>query len=38
MGFFKSSQKNNKSAEPPLKKVNIAELLENSNENKEIRS
>ena len=37
MGFFKSSQKNNKSAEPPLKKVNIAELLENSNENKEIK-
>ena len=37
MGFFKSSQKNNKSAEPPLKKVNIAELLENSNGNKEIK-
>lgn len=37
MGFFKSSQKNNKSAEPPLKKVNIAELLENSNGNKELK-
>ena len=39
MGFFKSSQsqKNNKGAELPLKKVNIAELLENSNGNKEIK-
>ena len=37
MGLFKSSQNNNKSAEPPLKKVNIAELLENSNGNKEIK-
>lgn len=37
MGLFKSSQKNNKGAEPPLKKVNIAELLENSNGNKEIK-
>lgn len=37
MGLFKSSQKNNKGTEPPLKKVNIAELLENSNGNKEIK-
>lgn len=37
MGLFKSSQKNNKGAEPPLKKVNIAELLENSNGNKELK-
>ena len=37
MGFFKSSQKNNKSVEPPLKKVNIAELLESSNGNKELK-
>ena len=39
MGFFKSSQsqKNSKGTEPPLKKVNIAELLENSNGNKEIK-
>lgn len=39
MGFFKSSQsqKNSKETEPPLKKVNIAELLENSNGNKEIK-
>ena len=39
MGFFKSSQsqKNNKGTEPPLKKVNIAELLENSNGNKELK-
>lgn len=39
MGFFKSSQsqKNSKETKPPLKKVNIAELLENSNGNKEIK-
>ncbi len=39
MGFFKlsQSQKNSKGTEPPLKKVNIAELLENSNGNKEIK-
>lgn len=37
MGFFKSSQNNNKGAEPPLKKVNIAELLEKSNGNKELK-
>lgn len=37
MGFFKSSQKNNKGVEPPLKKVNIAELLEKSNGNKELK-
>ena len=39
MGFFKSSQsqKNSKGTKPPLKKVNIAELLENSNGNKEIK-
>ena len=37
MGLFKSSQNNNKGAEPPLKKVNIAELLEKSNGNKELK-
>lgn len=37
MGFFKSSQKNNKGTEPPLKKVNITELLEKSNGNKELK-
>lgn len=37
MGFFKSSQKNNKDTEPPLKKVNIAELLESSNGSKELK-
>lgn len=37
MGFFKSSQKSNKGAEPPLKKVNITELLEKSNGNKELK-
>ena len=37
MGLFKSSQNNNKGAEPPLKKVNIAKLLEKSNGNKELK-
>lgn len=38
MGLFKSSEKKRKSEEPPLKKVNIAELLEESEQSKEIQS
>lgn len=38
MGLFKSSEKKRKSEESPLKKVNIAELLEESEQSKEIQS
>ena len=38
MGLFKPSEKKRKSEEPPLKKVNIAELLEESEQSKEIQS
>ena len=38
MGLFKSSEKKRKNEEPPLKKVNIAELLEESEQSREIQS